>query len=134
MKILIAEDDFISRAVLQGILSPLGICHVATNGLEAITAYEHSLATGAPYDLILLDIMMPKLDGQEVLKKIREREKELKIGGSDMVRIIMVTALDDPKNIMTALVKGSCDSYLVKPVNRAKLMGELRKLGLVSGE
>lgn len=132
MKILIAEDDFISRTVLQEIISPLGICHVAIDGLEAITAYKHALAKGEPYDLIFLDIMMPKLDGQEVLKKIREQEKEQKIGGSDMAKVIMVTALDDAKNIMAALVKGSCDSYLVKPLNRAKLMGELRKLGIVS--
>ena len=130
MKILIAEDDFISRTLLQEILSSLGICHVAMDGLEAMIAYKQALEMKEPYDLICLDIMMPNLTGQEVLKQIRDIEKEHGIWGSAMSKIIMVTALDDPKNIMTALVKGSCEAYLVKPVDRDKLMAEIKRLGL----
>lgn len=132
MKILIAEDDFISRTVLQEMLSPLGICHVAMDGLEAMVAYRQALETKEPYDLICLDIMMPNLNGQEVLQQIRDIEKERSIGGSDMSKIIMVTALDDAKNIMSALVKGSCDAYLVKPVDRDKLMAEITRLGFLA--
>ena len=131
MKILVAEDDFISRTVLQEILAPYGTCHLAVDGQEAMDAYEGALAAGEPYDLICLDIMMPKLDGQEVLQQIRAREKMSGIGGSDMAKIMMVTALDDPKNIMTALVKGSCEGYLVKPIRREKLLTQLRKLGVI---
>lgn len=132
MKILIAEDDFISRTVLQEMLSPLGICHVAMDGVEAMAAYKQALEVKEPYDLICLDIMMPNLNGQEVLQQIRDIEKERGIGGSDMSRIIMVTALDDAKNIMAALVKGSCDAYLVKPVDSDKLMAEIKRLGLLA--
>ncbi|OGR01523.1 MAG: histidine kinase [Deltaproteobacteria bacterium RIFOXYD12_FULL_50_9] len=130
MKILIAEDDFISRTLLQEILVVLGICHVAMDGVEAMAAYQQALDMKEPYDLICLDIMMPNLNGQEVLKQIRDIEKERGIWGSAMAKIIMVTALDDPKNIMTALIKGSCEAYLVKPVDRDKLMTELKRLGL----
>lgn len=130
MKILIAEDDFVSRTLLQEMLAPLGICHVAMDGLEAMAAYKQALEVKEPYDLVCLDIMMPNLNGQEVLKQIRAVEKERGIGGSDMIKIIMVTALDDAKNIMSALVKGSCDAYLVKPVDRDKLMAEIKKMGL----
>lgn len=132
MKILIAEDDFISRTLLQEMLSPLGICHVAMDGLEAMAAYKQAMETKEPYDLICLDIMMPNLNGQEVLQQIREIEKARGIGGSDMSRIIMVTALDDAKNIMAALVKGSCDAYLVKPLDRDKLVGEIKRMGLLT--
>ena len=131
MKTLVAEDDFVSRTVLQEILTPYGACHLAVDGEEALAAYDRSIIIGEPYDLICLDIMMPKLDGQEVLRRIREREKEQGIGGSDMAKILMVTALGDPKNIMTALVKGSCEGYLVKPIRRDKLLGQLRKLGMI---
>lgn len=131
MKTLVAEDDFVSRTVLQEILTPYGTCHLAVHGEEAMAAYERAITTGQPYDLICLDIMMPKLDGQEVLRRIRQREKELGIGGSDMVRILMVTALGDAKNIMTALVRGSCEGYLVKPIRREKLLAQLRKLGMI---
>lgn len=132
MKILIAEDDFISRTLLQEMLSPLGICHVAMDGLEAMAAFKQALEIQEPYDLICLDIMMPNLNGQEVLQQIRDIEKERGIGGSDMSKIIMVTALDDAKNIMAALVKGSCDAYLVKPVDSGKLLAEVKRLGLLA--
>ncbi len=132
MKILIAEDDFISRTLLQEMLSPLGICHVAMDGLEAMAAYKQALETKEPYDLVCLDIMMPNLNGQEVLTQIRDIEKERGIWGSDMSKIVMVTALDDAKNIMAALMKGSCDAYLVKPVDRDKLFAEIKRMGLVA--
>ncbi len=132
MKTLIAEDDFVSRTLLQEMLSPLGVCHIAIDGVEAMAAYLQALEAGEPYDLICLDIMMPNMDGQEVLAKIREIEKERLIGGSDIAKIIMVTALDDPKNIMKALVKGSCEAYLVKPIEYEKLITELKKLDLTN--
>lgn len=132
MKILIAEDDFISRTLLQEMLSPLGICHVAMDGLEAMAAYKQALESKEPYDLVCLDIMMPNLNGQEVLRQIRDIEKERGIWGSDMSKIIMVTALNDAKNIMGALMKGSCDAYLVKPVDRDKLFAEIKRMGLVA--
>ncbi|ADH85370.1 response regulator [Desulfurivibrio alkaliphilus] len=131
MRTLVAEDDFVSRTVLQEILTPYGTVHLAVDGEEALAAYERAITTRQPYDLICLDIMMPKLDGQEVLRRIRQREKELGIGGSDMARILMVTALGDAKNIMTALVKGSCEGYLVKPIRREKLLEQLRKLDMI---
>ncbi|HIJ89991.1 MAG: response regulator [Desulfobulbaceae bacterium] len=132
MKILIAEDDFVSRTLLQEMLSPLGICHVAMDGLEAMAAYKQALEMKEPYDLICLDIMMPNLNGQEVLRQIRDIEKERCIGGSDMSKIFMVSALDDAKNIMAALVKGSCDAYLVKPVDGEKLLAEIKRVGLLA--
>lgn len=131
MKILIVEDDFISRTVLQEILAPWGRCHQAVDGREALTAHRRALDEGDPYNLICLDIMMPNMDGQEALRRIRELEKQRKIGGSDMVKVIMTTALDDPKSIMTALVKGSCEGYLVKPIRRETLLAKLRELGMI---
>lgn len=131
MKILVAEDDFVSRTVLQEILSPFGTCHLAVDGEEAMSAYEMALAAKEPYGLICLDIMMPKLDGQEVLRRIRAKEQQQGIGGSDMAKVLMITALGDPKNIMTALMKGSCEGYLVKPIRREKLLAQLRKLGMI---
>ena len=131
MKILIVEDDIVSRMVLQELLAPIGACHQAVDGLEAMAAFELALDRKAPYDLICLDIMMPNLDGQETLRRIRALEQARGIGGSDMVKVIMTTALDDPKNIMTALMRGSCDGYLVKPIRRESLLNKLRELGMI---
>ena len=130
MKILIAEDDFVSRTLLQEIMSIYGTCHVASNGQEALDAFAEIVDSDNPYELICLDIMMPVMDGQEALKKIRELEHQKGIGGSDAVKIIMTTALDDPKNIMQALVKGSCDGYLTKPIDPDEMNKLLAKLGI----
>ena len=131
MKTLVVEDDFISRTMLQEILQPYGICHVVANGQECMAAFRQALEKGAPYDLICLDIMMPEMDGQTALKQLRKIELENGIGGSDLSKVIMVTALDDPKNIMESFMKGTCQAYLTKPINAEQLLGQCRKLGLI---
>ena len=75
MKILIVEDDFGSRISIQKMLSPFSECEIAVNGKEAVDAFTQSLESGAPYDLICMDIMMPEMNGKEALKIIREKEK-----------------------------------------------------------
>ncbi|MFZ5774755.1 MAG: response regulator [Thermodesulfobacteriota bacterium] len=132
MKSLVAEDDFVSRMIMQEMLSPFGICHIAVDGKEALSAYHAALESGEPYDLICLDIMMPGMDGQEVLAKIREHERAAGIGGSEIAKVVMTTALNDPQNIMKSLIKGHCEAYLIKPIDKDKLLNELSKLGLIS--
>lgn len=130
MKILIVEDDFASRKMLQKYLSPYGECDVVVDGQEALDAFSLSLNEESPYDLICLDIMLPKIDGQDVLKQIRSIEKEKGIEGLDGVKIIMTTALGDTKNIMDAF-KNQCEGYLQKPIERVRLIQEIRKLKLI---
>ncbi len=132
MRSLVVEDDFISRTMLQEILAPYGICHVAANGQEGMAAFQQSLQKNEPYDLICLDIMMPEMDGQTALKEIRNIEQENGIGGSDLVNVIMVTALNDAKNIMHSFMKGTCQAYLTKPVNAAELIAQCQKLNLIT--
>jgi two-component system chemotaxis response regulator CheY len=68
MKILVVEDDFTSRILLQRYLSSYGDCHIAINGKEAVGAFKDSLKENQPYDLICMDIIMPEMSGQEALK------------------------------------------------------------------
>ena len=132
IKILIAEDEFISRTLLKEMLTPFGDCHVVINGVEALHALEESYcASDTRYDLVCLDIMMPKLSGHEVLREIRRIEKEKGIFGPDVVKVIMVTALDDAKNIMEATVEGRCAAYLTKPINQICLLEQLYQLQLI---
>ncbi|MFP4521244.1 MAG: response regulator [Fibrobacterota bacterium] len=132
MKSLIVEDDFVSRRLLQKIVSEYGPADIAVNGLEAIEMFKMAHDDSEPYDLICLDIMMPKMDGQEALHKIREIESSMGIYMLDGVKIIMVTALDDRKNILKGFNEG-CESYVVKPIDREKILKEITKLGF-SGE
>ena len=129
MKTLIVEDDFTSRLLLQELLKSYGPCHIAVNGKEAVEATADALED-EPYDLICLDIMMPEMDGQEALRRIREQEGARGTLSSHGAKIVMTTALGDIKNVMAAY-QSLCDGYLTKPIQKAKLLEELRKLELI---
>ena len=130
MYTLIVEDDHTSRFLLEQILSPYGPCEFALNGREAIDAYVRAGQEGRPYDLICLDIMMPEMDGQAVIKAIRGMEENRGIASTEGVKIIMTTALEDPRNVVQAF-KSLCDYYLIKPINKGKLLGCIRNMGLI---
>jgi two-component system chemotaxis response regulator CheY len=127
MKSLIVEDDFSSRLLLQELLAPYGECHVAINGREAVSAYHMALDASRPYDLVCLDIMMPEMDGHAALKEMRALEEYKSIDSTHGARIIMTTALGDVKNVAAAY-QALCDGYLVKPVDKGKLLGLLDEL------
>ncbi|PLX48878.1 MAG: response regulator [Desulfobulbaceae bacterium] len=135
MKVLIVEDEQIAQELLKGFLEAYdAVWQVAANGVQGVAAFKEALAGGEPFDLILLDIMMPQMDGQQALREIRHFEAEQGIGGTDMVKIAMVTALSDAKSVMEALVKGSCEAYLTKPVYPQQLHRVLVDFGLVESE
>jgi two-component system chemotaxis response regulator CheY len=129
LRTLIVEDDFLSRLLLQKFLAPLGESHVAIDGEEAIHALNAALESGEPYHLVCLDIMMPKMDGQAVLRSLREMEERHGLPVGKGAKVIMTTCLKDSQSIMAAF-REQCDAYLVKPIARAKLLDELRRLGL----
>ena len=82
-----------------------------------------------PYELICLDIMMPKVDGVKVLKTIREMEKQRHIEGDRKVKIIMTTALNDVDLVKNSFDSG-CEVYANKPIDIKKLENVMEKLNL----
>lgn len=130
MKILIAEDDLISRKIILKILSQYGDCDVTVDGMEALDAYLLAMKENNPYDLICLDIMMPKIDGVRVLKAIRTIEQQKEISMMNRAKIIMLTALAD-KEYVTKSFEIGCEAYATKPIDTAKLVEVLQKLGLI---
>ncbi len=132
MKILVVDDAEIERFMMKKMLSGYGKCDIAENGLEAVEAFEAAIKSGEPYDIVFLDIMMPEMDGQEALLKMREIEKDKGIMEMDEAAIIMTTALSDSKNITDAIHGGEATSYIVKPVTMDKLTGKLSSLGLIA--
>ena len=130
MKILLAEDDYATRKFMASFLSKYGECDVAVDGMEAVDAYLMALEDGEPYDLICLDIMMPAMDGYQVLMSIRNREKERQISADEGVKVIMTTALNEEQNVKMAFDLG-CSVYSGKPINQDKFEQALTKLGLI---
>lgn len=130
MKILLAEDDFVTRKFMMNFLSKYGECDVTVDGMEAVDAFMMALEEDEPYDLVVLDIMMPVMDGYQALKGIRNIEKERNITGNDGVKIIMATALNEEKNVKMAFDLG-CTIYSGKPIDQARFEQGLKKLGLI---
>ncbi|WP_319561726.1 response regulator [Marispirochaeta sp.] len=133
MRILIVEDDFASRKLMQKFLSPYGVCDAVVDGEAAIDAFTDSLKNNQPFDLVCLDIMLPKKDGQAVLKAIRGLESARGIAGTEGVKVIMTTALGDSQKIMSAF-RSQCERYLTKPVTRQCLLEEMKELGFLSDD
>ena len=131
MRILIVEDDFVGRKIMHQMLLEYGQCDVAVDGLEAVKAYELAWSAGEPYDIIFLDIMMPNMNGHEALKIIRDKENERGVAPQKEVKVIMTSALDDVKNVSQSFFQGGASAYLVKPIERRKVIEEMRKLGLI---
>jgi DNA-binding response OmpR family regulator len=115
MRILIAEDDAIIADGLARSLRQGGYAvDWAANGLEADTA----LMT-ASYDLLILDLGLPKLPGLDVLKRLRSR--------SSQVPVLILTALDGTGDRVKGLDLGA-DDYMVKPFELAELEARVRAL------
>ena len=130
MKILLAEDDFVTRKFMTGFLSKYGECDVTVDGSEAVDAFMMALEDDAPYDLVCLDIMMPVMDGYQALKAIRDIEKEKQIPEEKRTKIIMTTALNEGRNVSKAFELG-CVAYAGKPIDQEKFENVLKKLGLI---
>lgn len=127
LRALVADDDLTSRVLLGEILMPVAEPHIVENGADALVAVQAALKSGEPFSLICLDIMMPQVDGQEVLKRIRELEDKAGVAPQDRAKIIMTTALGDKANLAQAR-ELECDAYLVKPIDKAKFLGQVHSL------
>jgi len=116
-RILIVDDERPNSALLEVMLSPQGFhVQVATNGEQAL-----EMVQAEPPDLILLDIMMPGLNGYEVATRIKGDP------ATKNIPVIMVSALDDREARMLGLNAGAED-FLTKPVDRAELNVRVRNL------
>lgn len=130
MKALIAEDDFASRKFMDKYLSQYGDCDVTVDGEEAVGAYMMALEDEEPYDLVCLDVMMPIMDGYQVLEAIRKDEAERHVKKEERVKIIMTTALSQEHNVERAY-ELDCEGFAGKPIDVSKFDEILRNLDLI---
>lgn len=129
MRILIAEDDSTSACYMSGLLARFGECVVVEDGVLAMAAYERARRDNKPFQLICLDIMMPRMNGQEVLEAIREGEQAAGVVPDQRVKIIMATALGDMRSVMRAYKSGAT-AYITKPILTERLFETICSLGL----
>ena len=112
-KILVVDDTRINIEILMGILGDIYDVSVALNGIEALRMIDRYA-----YDLILLDIMMPEMDGYEVIKIIKQTEKWAE------TPVIFISALSDVENKTKGFMLGAQD-YIVKPFNSDEVLARV---------
>ncbi len=124
---LIIDDDIESCQLLEKRLEKYGISTFAANGESAYGLFLEAHQKAKPFDVIFLDIVMPKIDGHKVLVNIREWEKS-NLEPEMATKIVMVSAMKDTKNIF-ASVKEGCDNYMTKPIRKQGVIDVMQKLG-----
>jgi len=131
MKILIVDDVRLVRELEERHLKQYGSCETAQNGHEAISMIKTAFKLGTPYNLILLDILMPVTDGFEVIKTVRSIERENKVDDKNRCRIIIISALKTDDEVKKAIELG-CDDYMLKPIQLQLLKSKLKKFQLIN--
>ncbi len=130
MTILIAEDDMGHAALIQKNLRRAGINNEIIHfkdGQEALdflygNSDQQKFQNGTSY-LLLLDIRMPKVDGVEVLRRVKEDQRLRKMP------VIMITTTDDPREVAHCHELG-CSNYITKPIEYDNFVEAIRQLGL----
>ena len=126
LSVLVAEDNEINALLMRSLLTRLG--HqvvISTNGEEALESWLAARSAGTPYDLVLMDIQMPGLDGIETTKRIRVNEAA---GAGRRTPILALTANTLVED-RYACFEAGMDGFLVKPLDREKLAEALNRLG-----
>lgn len=128
MKLLIIDDDVESCRLLEKRLERYGADIYVADGRTACDMFRAAQQKGAPFDVIFLDIVMPGVDGHEILVRIREWEEQHLGPDDERAKVVMVSAMKDTKNIF-ASVKEGCDEYMTKPIRRQGVIDVMQKLG-----
>lgn len=127
MKFLVVDDDVISRSKMVAIVERFGAYHSVESGKAAISLFQAHLEESNPFDMIMLDIGLPDMDGTEVLYHIREMENAYHVAKADRVIIIMVTSHSDKDHVITSLQVG-CNDYVAKPFDLTLIRRKLEEI------
>ncbi|MCR5148066.1 MAG: response regulator [Eubacterium sp.] len=127
MKVLIAEDDMASGKFLTKLLSKYGQVDLARDGIEAVDSFVKAASEDSKYDLVCLDIMMPKIDGYKALESIRNAERKLGIPRISRCKVVMISALDE--GFDSSYASDDYDEYICKPIDIVKFDNIIRKMG-----
>lgn len=126
LSILVAEDNEINALLARSLLVKLGHRPVmASNGLEAVDSWLSARAAGTPYDLVLMDVHMPELDGLEAARRIRAAELSANAKRTPIVALTANAFAEDRE----ACLKAGMDGFLTKPLDRDRLVEALSVAG-----
>lgn len=120
---LVADDDPICGEVVREALQPWGEVIVVADGTAAVLAVEHALAAHRAFDVVLMDIYMPSMDGLGAIHALRACERR---AGSRRTRVL-VSSVARPGDHLQHQLGGLVDGYFGKPLDSVALLSQLRK-------
>lgn len=124
IKTLIIDDEIQGYTCIK---SMLGVCDIVESGLIGVEYAETALKIKSYYNLILLDVVIPDLDGIEVIRKIRDLEKSYNIKSSSEAKIVVVSSRRDEPTILEAFRNGAT-GWIDKPVATDLFLTKLKNL------
>ena len=125
LSILVAEDNEINALLMRSLLGRLGHrAVIATNGEQALESWQAAKSAGTPYDLVLMDIQMPRLDGIETTRRLRSLEANEPGRRTPILALTANTLIED----RYACFEAGMDGFLIKPLDREKLADALAGL------
>jgi PAS domain S-box-containing protein len=125
LSVLVAEDNEINALLMRSLLTRLGHqAVITTSGEEALESWLSAKSAGAPYDLVLMDIQMPGLDGIEATRRIRACEADSLSRQTPILALTANTLVED----RYACFEAGMDGFLIKPLDREKLADALAGL------
>ncbi|HEY0849679.1 MAG TPA: ATP-binding protein [Bradyrhizobium sp.] len=125
LSILVAEDNEINALLMRSLLGRLGHhAVITTNGEEALESWQAARSAGTPYDLVLMDIQMPRLDGIETTRRLRSLEASEPGRRTPILALTANTLVED----RYACFEAGMDGFLIKPLDREKLAEALAGL------
>ena len=130
-RFLIVDDDERFAALVAKKLEKHAQCTISLRGDDALVQFEHHLREQKPFGAIFMDIEMPKMNGHEVIKKMRTIEKRNQITPLHTFKLIMLTAHKDVKNVSESFFKGNAEAYIHKETLGEKLLSELEKINII---
>lgn len=129
MKVLVAEDDVASGKFMQKLLTKYGEVVLAHDGIAAVDEFVNAINSGEKFDLVCMDIMMPKIDGYKALASIRDAERKLGLARDSRCKVIMISALDE--GFDSKYASDDYEEYICKPIDIIKFDNMIKKLGLI---
>ena len=126
-RLLLVDDEPVSLRFLSKALAGVGETAEARDGAEAVTLFRQALDQGRPFAAVVMDIMMPGVDGIEAVRRIRALEAA---AGAEPCRVLMLSCLDDAEHQMDSQYGAGADGYLTKPVDLATLRRAMANLDL----
>ena len=129
---LIVEEEFYSRWYLRRVLEPYTRCDVVVRGEEAVDIYRLSVDSGTPYALVFLDMRLPEMNGDAVLREIRRIERRSRSqDGVQRTKVLLISSDDDIERLPAQLME-ECEGHIAKPIAEGEILRKLSSLGLIS--